>query len=148
MDFLEKIANDVLSQYGNDMARLCLVFPNRRAGLFFKKYLSQKIQGPVWSPKIMGISDFTAQFAPYEPGDRLQLVFELFQTFKQELATTENPERFFFWGETLLADFDEIDKYLIDAKSLFSNLALHKELDRPADYLSEAQKEHILQFWR
>lgn len=146
--FLHSIATDLLGRYGMDMSHLHIVFPNRRAGLFFNKYLSEIAQKPLWSPNIYGISDFITRYSPYEKADKLQLIFELYGVFTSALNSNEKAEHFFFWGETLLGDFDEMDKYLTDVKRLFSNLLEQKEIERPADYLTEEQKQHILTFWK
>ncbi|MCC5931925.1 MAG: PD-(D/E)XK nuclease family protein [Cyclobacteriaceae bacterium] len=146
--FLHTIATELLDQHGMDMSHLHIVFPNRRAGLFFNKYLSEIAQKPLWSPNIYGISDYITRYSPYEKADKLQLIFELYGVFTAALNSSEKAEHFFFWGETLLGDFDEMDKYLADVKRLFSNLLEQKELERPEDYLTEEQKQHILTFWK
>jgi CRISPR/Cas system-associated exonuclease Cas4 (RecB family)/truncated hemoglobin YjbI len=146
--FLHGLATELLTRYGMDMSHLQIVFPNRRAGLFFNKYLSEIAQKPIWSPNIYGISDFITHFSPYEKADKLQLIFELYGVFTGALSSNEKAEHFFSWGETLLGDFDEMDKYLTDVKRLFSNLLDQKEIEGTADYLTEEQKQHILTFWK
>jgi len=55
--FLERIAKLLYAENGNNLRNHCLVFPNRRAGLYFKKYLAGEITGPVWTPSITTIND-------------------------------------------------------------------------------------------
>ncbi|MCK5704199.1 MAG: hypothetical protein KAI29_23765, partial [Cyclobacteriaceae bacterium] len=58
MRFLEEIAEMVLSRHADETDGVTIVFPNRRAGLFFQKYLAERITKPIWSPKILSIEDF------------------------------------------------------------------------------------------
>jgi len=58
--FLREIAEELYQLHGERMEELCLVFPNRRAGLFFNKYLGGCLKHPVWSPSIYTIQDLMA----------------------------------------------------------------------------------------
>ena len=57
-------------------------------------------------------------------------------------------DTFYFWGDMLLADFDQIDKYLIDADMLFSNIGDLKALEGDHSYLTDDQIRVIRQFWQ
>jgi len=57
-------------------------------------------------------------------------------------------DQFFMWGEMLLRDFDETDRYMIDAKMLFADLSNLKELDAGLDYLTEEQITFLKNFWQ
>lgn len=145
--FLKQIAQQVQLQYADRMDEVTLVFPNRRAGLFFRKYLSEDIDKPIWSPSILSIEDFVRQFCGLELADKFTLIVELYQSYSKHIGSTESFDRFYYWGEMLLGDFDDIDKYMIDAKYLFTDLSNQKELDDYFDYLTEDQRKIILEFW-
>ncbi len=146
--FLEELSELIYNQYQDNLQELMVVFPNRRAGLFFQKYLARHIEAPVWSPEILSMEAFVKKLAPLQIADKLSLVFTLFEVFKQHSPYQESFDRFYFWGELLLNDFDEIDKYLIDAEDLFTNIKDLREIEDSYDYLTEEQQEAISKFWK
>lgn len=145
--FLKEVAVDLYRIYGDRLDELCLVFPNRRAGLFFNKYLGESLEQPVWSPSIYTIQDLMARISKLEYADELETISLLFKVYKEERGGGESFDEFIFWGEIMLADFDEIDKYLADPKDIFRNLADLKELEKTFQYLSAEQLELIKRFW-
>ncbi len=145
--FLQNIARDLHAKYGNDVSEFCIVFPNRRAGLFFGKYYAELIDKPLWSPHIITVNDLMQELSNLQLVDRLTLLFELFHVYKQTRQSGEQFDEFFFWGETLLNDFDDIDKYLVNAADLFQNMASIKSIEQQFNYLTERQIEVIKTFW-
>lgn len=132
MTFLEKIAKKFLDEYGNELHRLVFVFPNRRAGFYFNRYLHQcKPEGTaIWAPKVYSMGDFVVSLSPYFPSDSLDLVFELYNIYNQGSHHFRKPfEEFYAWGKMILTDFDEIDKHLVDADNLFKVLREFKEVE-------------------
>ena len=114
--FLDKLSDEIVKKYGEDFSQLCIVFPSRRAGIFFKKYLSRKINQPLWAPAVMGIQDFISKFSPYIISDKLVLIFELYEIYKLN-GSDESFDKFYPWGEMLLNDFDDIDDEYVDSDS-------------------------------
>src|SRR5690349_2428175 len=117
--FLDKLVEDLLLKNGNNLSRLCLVFPTRRAGLYFKKRYSARLTAPAWSPVVYSIEDFVQSLSRYQSGDDLDLIFELFSVYKKYFPE-ESFDKFYPWGVMLLKDFDEVDSALADGKKLFS----------------------------
>ncbi len=144
--FLEKLADEVLKNHGTGLQNLCVVFPSRRATVFFKKYLSQRIEKPTWSPKAIGIQDFISMHSPYIIADKLTLIFELFEVYKKYRDDTTFDE-FYAWGELLLSDFDDIDKNLAPADYIFRVIREQKELDEEFP-LDENELGEFKKFWR
>ena len=130
MKFLEEIAKEILDMKDVRLDQLTVVFPNRRAGLFFQKYLAVGIDKPIWSPQVMNIVDFIKSMTKLVVPDRMNLVYELYKTFTKASGSKEPFDNFYFWGETLLRDFDEMDKFLVDPSPLFSNLADIKDIEQ------------------
>ena len=145
--FLQEVARDVYKKYRDGLSDICLVFPNIRAGLFFKRYLAGELKHPVWSPEILSISDLMEHFSGLQKADQLSLIFMLHQVFKKERKSYEPFDEFYHWGEMLLHDFDDIDKYLVDPRDVFRNLAQLKSLEDHFSYLTEEQIESIRRFW-
>ncbi len=148
MKFLEEIVEVVLDRYAENTDEVTLVFPNRRAGLFFQKYLAARITKPIWSPKIMSIEDFVKGLSSLKSADKLELVFELYQVFIKLNKSKEAFDKFYYWGNILLHDFDELDKFLADPELLFKNLVHVKNLENNLEYLQEDQKKLIMEFWK
>ncbi|MCW5911573.1 MAG: PD-(D/E)XK nuclease family protein [Cyclobacteriaceae bacterium] len=110
--------------------------------------MSEVITKPVFAPRLITIEDFIASFSLYQVPDKLELVHRLHSIYSEVIGShRESFDQFYFWGEMLLRDFNEIDKYLVNAEQLFRDLRNQKELDSSFDYLTEAQKKFLLDFW-
>ena len=145
--FLEKIARSLYNEFGNTINRHCLVFPNRRAGLYFLKYLSAEIKVPVWTPSIMTINELFRKYSGLSVAENEILLFELYKNYRKIKKSPESFDEFFFWGDMLLNDFDDIDKYLIKADILFANISDLKKIDELFGGFTEEQVEIIRRFW-
>ena len=129
----------------------CFVFPNRRSLAFFRKYLSEamaadpaaKVQ---WAPEAVTINDFFYRAGGFFATDKVTLILELYDVYKELSPLKETLDDFIFWGDVLLSDFDDVDKYLVDAKGLFANVADFRSLQDPFEYLTPRQEEAIRRF--
>ena len=146
--FLQLGAHDLYTKIGNDLSRTVLVFPNKRANLFFNEYLAGESDKPIWSPAAMSISDLFQKLSVQKSGDPIRLVCELYKVFKEETRSQETLDDFYFWGELLISDFDDVDKNMVDADKLFSNLQDLKNLMDDYEFLDEEQEEAIRQFFQ
>lgn len=146
--FLQLVAHDLYTKIGNDLSRTVLVFPNKRANLFFNEYLASESDQPIWSPAAMSISDLFQKLSVQKKGDPILLVCELYKVFKEETLSQETLDDFYFWGELLISDFDDVDKNLVDADNLFSNLQALKNLMDDYEFLDKEQEEAIQQFFQ
>ena len=145
--FLQKIAGSLYRIHGQRIADLTIVFPNRRAGLFFKEYLNRVITGPVFSPEIITIQELFSNISSLHTEDPLQLIFRLYKIYKDLSGSKETFDEFYQWGEMLLHDFDQVDKYLVDAELLFTNITDLKEIDEHFNDWNDERKEEIRHFW-
>ena len=146
--FRQLVAHDLYTKIGNDLSRTVLVFPNKRANLFFNEYLAEESDQPIWSPAAMSISDLLQKLSVQKAGDPIRLVCELYKVFKEETGSRETLDDFYFWGELLISDFDDVDKNMVDADKLFSNLQDLKNLMDDYEFLDEEQEEAIRQFFQ
>lgn len=146
--FLKTIAEHYYRTYGDDISSCCFVFPNRRSSLFFKKHLAAVCDKPLWAPDTFAINELFARLSPLRQADTLGLIFSLYKHYKALSNTTETFDEFYSWGETLLADFNDIDKYRVDSEQLFSNLYDLKSIDNTFDYLTPQQLAAIKRFWK
>ncbi|MDR0938582.1 MAG: PD-(D/E)XK nuclease family protein [Mediterranea sp.] len=145
--FLRMVAHDLYRKLGGDLSRTAIVFPNKRANLFFNEYLADQSERPIWSPAAGSISELFGRLSPLKPGDPIRLVCELYKVFVEETHSEETLDEFYFWGELLIADFDDADKNLVDADKLFGNLRDLKNLLDDNDFLEPEQKAAIGQFF-
>lgn len=146
-NFLKMVAHDLVAKLGNNLSHTAIVFPNKRASLFFNSYLAQQATHPIWSPAYTSISELFRQLSPLKVGDPIRLVCELYKVFKQETHSEETLDSFYFWGEMLIADFDDVDKNLVNASDLFSNLQELRKLIDNFNFLEPEQEEAIKQFF-
>lgn len=146
--FLQMVARDLYNKVGRDMSRTVVVFPNKRAGLFFNEGLAAISSGPMWSPAYVSISDLFRQLSPWKVGDPIRLVCELYRVFCQETGSTETLDDFYFWGELLISDFDDVDKNMADAARLFGNLKDLRDIADVPDFLEPEQEEALREFFR
>ena len=145
--FLKLVAQHLYLNHKADIRNVCLVFPNRRAGVFFSKYLSQIIEKPIWMPHIRTITEVMKDLSGLQLADPLILMFELYKIYTKEIKSGESFDNFYYWGEMVLNDFDDVDKYLVDAKQLFQNLYDLKEIEKQFT-LPEEQLRIIREFWK
>ena len=108
--FLYQVASLFYKLQGSEINRFAFVFPNRRAGLFFQKYLSEIAGKPLFSPTILTINDLFMRLSGKQPADRISLLFTLYEIYLRHSHTNETFDEFLYWGEMLLNDFDDIDK--------------------------------------
>ncbi len=143
--FLEELARDLYARYGEDLSRRALLFPSRRARLFFVDALTRIAARPMWQPAWCTIDELMSEVSGLQTGDRIRLITELYKVYSQ--FHSEPFDKFYFWGEMLLTDFDTIDKYRIDASQLFRNLAEIKEIEADISYLTPVQLQLLGSFW-
>ncbi len=126
------------------------IVPTRRAGVFLREALSTYYQSTIWAPRIFSIQDFIRYLAEWQFPEPLPLIFELYRVYDKHLRKggyEESFEQFYNWGEMLLRDFDEVDKYMVDAAQLFRNIKDLKEIEMQFN-LPEESISSIKRFWQ
>ena len=146
--FLKLVAADLYKHTEGNLAHTAVVFPNKRAGLFFNEYLAQESESPIWSPAYVSISELFRSLSPWEVGDPVKLVCELYKIFRRETQSTETLDYFYFWGEMLISDFDDADKNKVDTDKLFSNLQDLRNIMDDYTFIDDEQEEAIRQFFQ
>lgn len=158
MKFLEQIADYYTSSNIRDLADYTFIFPNKRSAMFLKKYIQQRVgDKAVFMPRFTTFGRFAAKITRVSEASHFERLFMLYDSYcrtVEALNTAGGDEntfvpkefdKFIFWGDMILDDFDEIDRALADPVKLYSNLeALH---DIAADYLSDEQKDIISRIW-
>ena len=144
--FISTLAASLYERYGDGISSLKMLFPSRRARLFFCDALSRVTLRPVWQPQFLSVDDLMEDIAGIKKGDHIKLVTELYKIYSR--YHTESFDAFYFWGDMLLGDFDSIDKYMINADVLFANISDLRTLETDFSYLTPEQLSIIRQFWR
>ena len=145
--FLYKIAEIFHEQYGDRLYTLTFVFPSRRAGIFFQKYLAEISGKPLFSPTMRTMQELFEIFSPYRPAEKIEMLVSLHRLFGKISGSAEAFDDFLYWGEMLLNDFNDVDKYLVDARDLFRNMSDYRSLDDDMSHLSEQQVDAVRRFW-
>lgn len=147
LPFIEKLAIHLNETYGENLSRLCIVFPNRRAGLFLRQYLSRLIDKPLWLPEIYALEDFVVARSTFQVPDSLSLLVRLYRIYQEAEQKNARPfSEFLSWGNILLADFDEIDQNLADGEGVFRYLDELKALrhwNPDGTPLTEFEKDYL-----
>jgi ATP-dependent helicase/nuclease subunit B len=148
--FLKTFAETLWKKHQPDLSRVCVVLPNRRGALFLKEYLATAAGKTIFAPEIYSTEDFIYKLSGQEIVDNTEMLFELYQVYTHTLgAEADSFELFSKWAPTLIADFNELDRYLIDAKQLFINLSSIREIENwslNSTELTEFQQSYI-HFW-
>ena len=149
--FLKQVARHYYAEGG--VEDLCFIVPNRRAKLFFEKYLAGCVAEagrPLCAPEVYTMDDFFYSLAGAQKTDQVHLLLELYECYRPlyeaQGAKAEELDDFIFWGGVLLSDFGDVDKYLVDPKRLFQNIADFRALQDDFEYLEEGQVEAIRHF--
>lgn len=145
-EFLKLVAEDLVKRFGDAISDLTLVFPNQRARLFFHRHLSAYLTKPIWSPRVTTISEMMQDISGFQYDDPINLVTKLFLVYREVKNSDESFDNFYFWGEVMLADFDQIDKYMVDAQSLFINIRDIKDIEERFGGLSPEQSEALSEY--
>ncbi|MEN6619175.1 MAG: PD-(D/E)XK nuclease family protein [Rikenellaceae bacterium] len=147
MKFLSQIASAFYSREGQRINEFCFVFPNRRAGIFFQKYIGEITTEPLFSPAIITIKDLFTLLSGINPVERLDALYKLYKLYAELSGSKESFDDFIFWGDVILSDFDDVDKYMTDAEKLFANINDLKDIENDYSFLSKKQQEAVQTFW-
>lgn len=145
--FLNQVAGYVYENYADNTDQLCIVLPNKRGALFLKKQLAQTFKKTIWLPSIISAEELIETLAGTQSISEIDLLCKLYESYRAVVTSnTETFDSFAKWGNLILQDFNEIDRYLADANALYSNLRDIKEIESwslAQEELSDFQKNYI-----
>ena len=150
--FLEEVVDYTFRKY-DDFRKLSIIFPNRRAGLYFQKALSKKNNKALWSPVVLTLEDFIQEYSKIkiadDVADSLKLNFQLFKIIIKNQVEDSNVtfDNFYYWGKILIKDFDDIDLGLKDESKIFKYIKNQKEIEESFNFLEKENYEKIKSFW-
>ena len=145
--FLKLVADDLYQKLGGNFQNTCIIFPNKRASLFFNEYLWSNSEGKtMWTPEYTSISELFAGLSELTVGDSIELIVKLWEVYKEKMQPTQTLDQLYSLMETMLSDFQDIDNNLVEPSKLFLNIADLKEMT-DFSFLEEEQRKAIEQFF-
>lgn len=147
--FISEVAEEVLKTHPN-LDSVSFVFPSKRAGRFFLRHLSQILDKTIFSPEIFSIEEFIQEVSELALLDKTNTIFKFYEIYKKltPQKELESFETFYNWSQTLMQDFNEVDRFLIDNKSIFNYLASIQDLNH---WSKQSEKnplvQNYLRFW-
>ena len=150
--FLDKIANEIIRDYSDNLSNTIVILPNKRAKIFLIEALKNKIENNIICPKIISIEDFIQEISAIRSIDSIELVFEFYEVYLK-LTDPKNQQSFDLfanWAKMLLQDFNEIDRYLLDPDHVLSYL---KDIEYIKKWGIEVENktqllENYIDFWK
>ncbi len=143
--FLQQVAALYAAKEKEQLLDYCFVFPNKRSARFFNHFMQTELGSNAIMPEITNISDFITSFSHLTEASRYDQLFTLFDEYRQLPGIDVDFDKFVFWGDMLINDFNDVDRYLIDADTLFVNIKRLREIS--SNYLSDEQLDVIRRFW-
>ncbi len=150
--FLDKIAQVLIEKYSDRLVKTIVVLPNKRAKVFLMEALRKRVSNNILAPKIISIEDFVQDIAGIRTVDAIELLFEFYEVYLSvtEKSNQQSFELFANWAKTLLQDFNEIDRYLLDSTHVLSYL---KDIEDIKKWGIEVENktpllEKYIDFWK
>lgn len=148
--FLDEFSESLITEHGLDgLKDVTIVIPSQRVALHVRESLLKWGESPFWMPRILPVNQFLHELHDFSVIDDLELIFELYQAYKESFEDPETFDEFLSWSSMIISDFNEIDKYLLDADQVFKNLQSIKDIESwsfNTSELSNTQK-NFLKFW-
>ena len=143
--FLKQVAEHYYIK--DDIGHRCFVFPNRRSMVFFRKYLVEAVKRnasmPLLEPQMVTINDLFFKSSGLAQADRVAQLLVLYECYAQLNPKAESLDEFIFWGDVILGDFNDVDKYYVDPRQIFANVADFKSIQDNFAYLTDTQRRAI-----
>lgn len=128
--FLEQVTEYILLNHREEMGSICVVTPNRRAGLFIRKFFSKKVDRVIWAPETLSIEDFINRLSRLQVIDKTSLVLQFYEIYLElQQEETQTLDAFLRWAPVLLNDIDEADANIDDPRELFTALGDVKRIE-------------------
>ena len=131
------------------MSRICFILPNKRSASFFRKYIGECVESggrALMGPEMVTMNDFFYGLSSASQTDQVNLLLELYGVYKRLNPKAESLDDFIFWGNVILSDFNDVDKYLVKPEALFTNISDYRKMQDSLSYLDQTQIKAIEQF--
>lgn len=144
--FLQQVASHYAAT-PDALKDIVFVLPNRRSSLYLRRDIRNMVsEEDAKRVRIVSINDFFQVVNGVETSGRIKLLLVLYGCYQQLNTEAESLDEFLHWGNVMLSDFDNVDKYLVDAGKLFCNVADFREMEQTFEFLTEEQRRAIEHF--
>ena len=150
--FLDKIAQVLIQNYSDKLTDTIVVLPNKRSKIFLIEALKKQVVTNIFSPEIISVEDFVQDIANIRTIDPIELLFEFYEVYLSitEKTNQQSFELFANWAKTLLQDFNEVDRYLLEPSHVLSYL---KDIEDIKKWGIEVENktqllENYIDFWK
>lgn len=148
--FLRQIAEAYMAQRRDSLIDTCFVFPNKRCSAFFTDYLAELSDGQMLLPAMTTIDELVCDMIETVVESRTELLFDLYECYNRIVSRRSTEvdnsfDTFLPWGEMVLNDFDDLDRYCVNASEMLRNISNFKEI--VANYLTDEQVDVINRYW-
>jgi len=152
ISFLDKIAQVLLENYSDKLSDTIVVLPNKRAKIFLIEALKKQVSDNIFAPEIISIEDFIQDIAGIRSVDSIELLFEFYNVYLSitDKSNQQSFELFANWAKTLLQDFNEIDRYLLDPNHVLSYLKDIEDIKKWGVEVEDKTQllENYIDFWK
>jgi CRISPR/Cas system-associated exonuclease Cas4 (RecB family) len=143
--FLKLVAEDIYQRFSENIENVTVVFPSRRPEFYFYRYLSQIPQKEILAPKVMTLNELVGTWSELTLVSNLELIYRIYTIYEKHVGKTETFDQFYFWGELILSDFDEIDRSLADPAKVFALITQVKQIEEV--FADEELAKIVGRFW-
>lgn len=149
--FLGKLTDELINLYSDTISDVTIVLPSKRARVFLIENIQLKLSKPIFTPNILSIEEFIQDISKLRTIDSMEVLFEFYTVYSAitDQKELQDFETFSYWAKTVIQDFNEIDRYLLDQKQVFSYLKDVEALKRWDLELNQTTKliDSTLEFW-
>lgn len=152
LSFLNRLANELLKVTSHNALDLIIILPNKRAKVFLLEEIKKTVSNNIFAPNIISIEEFVQDIAGIRTVDNIELLFEFYEVYLSitEISQQDSFESFANWAKILMQDFNEIDRYLLEADAILNYLEDIKEIEHwsvDVDKRTDLIDKHLI-FWK
>lgn len=146
--FLQIVAQDLNSKFGNNLSQITVVLPSRRPEYFLYRNLSEIIQKPLIAPEITTLPELAEKLSSYMLAGEIDLIYRLYSSYNKILGIKSDFSQFYYWGQMMLHDFNDMDLALADSSKILGSLEAFHDLDAFISHDDEELRIIVERFWK
>jgi len=128
--FLRRFAQQLLTDFPEDLSRVTIVLPTSRARLFLMRHLHELKGGAFWAPRCIILPEWIRSILPGRIGGELEMIAAMFEQYRDVVKGSDAFDVFLGWQGVALRDFNDVDAALAPAKRVFSDLRNIREIEQ------------------
>ena len=148
--FIEDVITKCIEEL-DSLSSVAFIVPSRRAGSFLRNRIALHLEKSIFSPEIYSIEEFIEYLSGLKQASQTDQIFALYQAYLKITPPKEKESFsiFYGWAQTILSDFNEIDRYLVDHSSFFDYLSAIQDLNHwSKEKDATSLIKNYLKFWK